>query len=108
MENKSKKEIYYFNVYDLEGNLIYENKTSAELSEALGIARTRVSGSALLNNVVKGKYKIVNVDPDRQCTSMKWRAEDLKRWDEARAPFLKVEWVKERGYGVKVLRGSKS
>lgn len=109
METKSKRETYYFNVYDLEDNLIYENKTSAELSEELGIPRTRVSGSALTGSVVKGNYKILNVNPELQCTTgMRWGDSDIKRWNEVRTPFLNVEWVKERSYGVKVLRGSKS
>ena len=102
-----KKDIYVFNVYDLDGNLICENMTSAEIAEKLGIKQSRVSVGAHKNSIIHGKYKII-INQDFHGKDKTWSEYEIEQWNEARAPFLKVEWVKERGAGVKVLRGVKS
>lgn len=103
-----KNGIYCYNVYDENGDLVFEKLISSEIAEELGIPQSKVSSCALSGKLVKGKYKIVNVDKDAPCEGMKWKQEDINMWNEVRSPFLKVQWVKERGLGVKVLRGSKS
>ena len=92
-----------YNVYDENGNLIIEKKTSAEISAALNGDSENIARLAQSNTLLHGKYEIVKVGKasKNDATGM-----ILNEWDKVVAPLRKVIWVREMGPGVKRL-GSK-
>ena len=93
---------YLYDVFDLEGNAIITGMTTDEIGEALEVAPNYVSKCEIEGKKLKGKYKIFK--SEEVCSKANVASKILQeKWDEARKPFLNVEWVKEMGPGVKSL-----
>ena len=71
--------------------------SSKEVAEATGLCRQNVSKYCLAKKVLNG-YKITRAEPDYSVDPFRYE------WEKLFKKFCKVEWVKENGPGVKVLR----
>lgn len=99
-----------YDVYDTDGKRIIESKTSKEIAKILDVPDHRVTKCRYNGQKLKGIYTIVKVGEkaNERVKEVKKQQDYIKKllmkeWDEVRAPFLKVIWVKEDGRGVKKL-----
>lgn len=91
-----------YDVYDLNDNLVIKAMTSDEIAKALDVSVRHVSKCEIECKKLKSKYKIVK--SEQEYNSMNTVEKIIRvKWDEARKPFLNVEWVKEMAPGVKRL-----
>lgn len=79
-----------YNVYD-NGELVLESVFASEVREFLGSESLCVANYATFGTVFAGRYTISKADEDVA------RSEFARAWNEAVAPFKRVQWVKRGG-----------
>lgn len=79
-----------YNLYE-DGELVLENVYAEDIREFLGNEKLNVPHYAM-NGIIYGEhFAITKGDPDLA------RSIFAKAWDEAVAPFRRVQWVKSGG-----------
>lgn len=99
-----RQKVNLYNVLDLEGKVLHENVSAREIAERTGQSQSFVLRAVQRGNILSKKYRVELAQeriPDGN-DLVKLRL--LDEWDKARAPFLRVRWVKEMGKGVKCLK----
>lgn len=79
-----------YNLYE-DGNLVLENVFAGDIKEYLGDDKLCVSNYAENGIVYRGHYTLEKADADLA------RSMFAREWNEAVAPFKRVEWVKSGG-----------
>ena len=101
-----------YNVYDLDGTLIFENKTSDEIARALDVPRVRVAQRGCEGRRLNKRYKIEKVGivarpkvvDKSEKKEEKFGTKLIEDWEKTTEPFKKIIWVKEWEPGVRRLR----
>jgi hypothetical protein len=62
-----------------------------EIKEFLGNDKINVANYAGHGNIYGGRYLIIKAESDLPCTAF------AREWEEAVAPFRRVQWVKSGG-----------
>ena len=96
---------HLYNIYDRDNRLIGKNKTSAQISQLLGVDQKYVTNSVLREQWIRGKYRLEIVDEDKIGHDVKTV---LESWEDVVKPFRNVIWVKQPGVGVKELGGKRA
>ena len=79
-----------YNLYD-EGELVLENVYAGDIKEYIGNDKINVSHYVENGVTYGGRYTMEKGDPDLVCSQF------AKAWNEAVAPFRRVQWVKSGG-----------
>ena len=87
-----------------DGNILYEKKSSSEIAALIGKEQKVVIRAASRGYLLDGRYKIELAQEYAADGNYREKLKLLEEWDAARAPFLRVTWVKEKGDGVKCLK----
>ncbi len=79
-----------YNLYE-DGNLVLENVFAGDIKEYLGNEKLNISHYTEDGLVYGGRYVIKKGDLELARTKF------AREWDEAVAPFRRVQWVKSGG-----------
>jgi len=79
-----------YNLYE-DGKLVLENVFAGDITDYIGTNTIHVANYATNGVLYKGRYLMVKVDEDLD------RSKFAREWNEAVAPFRRVEWVKSGG-----------